>query len=946
MPPSGTDYDHTFVPDENSSGTLQLAELVSLVAMPDGEAVCMSLDGEISRMSLGAPLPPAALLVCHTPLTARRLRQDQLFALDVLELFAFAKPATFAAPTISGLCEALGFEKPPSPLAEAQALWQIRDSLLNTLADLPPKTREEAAAIAFQMGKGGWRWSDDVLAALDVVPDMARAAFSALSVWTALPEWEEGEPPAWSSPDHTPTGITSAEARTHLASILEASNGHEPRPQQSDYTSAISTAFTNTGSFVLAEAGTGTGKTLGYLAPAHLWSQKNHAPVWISTYTRNLQRQLETETKRLYPSAREHRKAVVIRKGRENYLCLLNFEEALRGSFARPGSLIALGLIARWISATHDGDIRGGDLPGWLAELIGGNRITFLADKRGECMHGACPHYKRCFIEHSVREARQADIVIANHALVMNAAAKGGVDEAFPPSRFIFDEGHHLFDAADNAFGVDLTGRTLSDLRKWLLGGEGKSSGRIRGLSKRMESITTSDGEETLKILDEIRTASMVLPADTWRERLKGGQPRGHSEVFLNAVQQLVLARDPESGETGYSLECALADLPADFLNEADTLRVHLVALADLIRRLRTLLTDETEEEKTDGKTETLSRKHLLANTLNTYVLEQLNGWTAVLKELHTGTPDLFVDWASLERYDGALIDVGLCRRHIDPTLPFVQTLGRQAASLVATSATLTDPGSDDEEGWATAEAETGAVHSPLPIFRARVPSPFDYVAQSRLLVVNDLPRGDIPRLAEAYRELFFAAGGGGLGLFTAIERLKQVHRLIHHPISAAGHQLYSQHVDGLDPQTLIDMFRADGNAFLLGTDAVRDGVDIPGDALRLLVFDKIPWPRSSLLMSARKAALGGSAYTERLTRQKLRQAYGRLIRRATDKGVFVILSPLPRPLKTAFAGVHAEWVSLAEAVDICRTFLGKTEATPENAGRTEEKAESLVKDC
>src|SRR3546814_1702427 len=94
----------------------------------------------------------------------------------------------------------------------------------------------------------------------------------------------------------------------------------------------------------------------------------------------------------------------------------------------------------------------GGDFPGWLADLFGPLRTLGLADRRGECIYSACQHYKKCFIERSVRAARQADIVVANHALVMIQAAMGGGDDGQLPARYVFDEGHHLFEAADSAF--------------------------------------------------------------------------------------------------------------------------------------------------------------------------------------------------------------------------------------------------------------------------------------------------------------------------------------------------------------------------------------------------------------------------------------------------------------------------------------------------------------
>jgi ATP-dependent DNA helicase DinG len=162
------------------------------------------------------------------------------------------------------------------------------------------------------------------------------------------------------------------------------------------------------------------------------------------------------------------------------------------------------------------------------------------------------------------------------------------------------------------------------------------------------------------------------------------------------------------------------------------------------------------------------------------------------------------------------------------------------------------------------------------------------------------------------------------LGLFTAIARLRVVHKRIGPALEAAGLDLYAQHVDGLDTATLVDIFRAEVDSCLLGTDAVRDGVDVPGRALRLIVFDRVPWPRPDIAHRARRAAFGGRDYEDRLTRLKLKQAYGRLIRRGDDQGVFVLLdSRLPSRLLGAFPeGVTVQRVGLAEVVAAVKGFL------------------------
>jgi ATP-dependent DNA helicase DinG len=193
-------------------------------------------------------------------------------------------------------------------------------------------------------------------------------------------------------------------------------------------------------------------------------------------------------------------------------------------------------------------------------------------------------------------------------------------------------------------------------------------------------------------------------------------------------------------------------------------------------------------------------------------------------------------------------------------------------------------------------------------------------------VVVGDVRKDDLGQVAGAYRALFEAAGGGALGLFTAIARLRAVHNRIAEPLERAGLTLLAQHIDGLDVSTLIEIFRAERNHCLLGTDAVRDGVDVPGRSLRLIVFDRVPWPRPDILHRARKAQFGGRAYDDMLTRLRLKQAFGRLVRRADDRGVFVMLDPMmPSRLAGAFPeGVEVQRTGLKEAVDIVGELLAE----------------------
>src|SRR5260221_1741578 len=144
-----------------------------------------------------------------------------------------------------------------------------------------------------------------------------------------------------------------------------------------------------------------------------------------------------------------------------------------------------------------------------------------------------------------------------------------------------------------------------------------------------------------------------------------------------------------------------------------------------------------------------------------------------MLRDVALAQPAEFVDWLSLARFEGLDHDVGMHRHWVDPTVAFIAAVATPAHGVVVTSATLTDGTGDTLGDWLAAEARTGTRHLARPAWRARVPSPFDYTAQTRIFIVTDVRREDAGQVAAAYRELFLASGGGALGLFTAIARLK-----------------------------------------------------------------------------------------------------------------------------------------------------------------------------
>ncbi len=891
----------------------------ALVLAADG-LLWLSAEGEVLHPNaeeaarLAREEPP---LVCHLPALCRRLGIGPFPALDLLELFAFVRPAEACVPTPRGLCRALDLPVPDNAEAMAQGLQRVAGLLLAGAGRVHPR---QAGGLAFALAREGWSWSSLLLQALGLNEATAPAA-RGLAVWERLPRWQDEGP----TPQPGQQPISEQEARSALAALRPP--GAEDRPQQADYASAVARAFQpppakDSPTVVLAEAGTGVGKTLGYLAPAGLWAERNEGTVYLSTFTRALQGQLEREVAALYPDPEERARKVVVRKGRENYLCLLNYAEAVNAANARPGDLLALALMARWALVSRDGDMVGGDFPGWLPDLVGRTRTLGLTDRRGECIYAACEHYGRCFIERSQRRAKRARLVISNHALMM-AQAAGALDEQSQPQRLVFDEGHHLFEAADQAFSLHLTGRETQELRRWILGGEGgRSAQRLRGLRRRLEDLVLDDAEAQTA-LQEALVATAALPGEGWRQRIATGSARGPAERLLAAVANQVEAYAGGRDE-GYDLECDTQPVQPEVMEAARALAKALGEIALPLRRLagrlQTLLDEEPELYDSDQR----RRLEGSLRSLGRRVLLRLEGWQEMLASLEASTPEGQIDWMAIDRADGRAVDVGLHRHWLDPMEPFAEVVLKGAQGVAVTSATLTGASGEAEADWEAAERRCGGSYLEIPAVRARVPSPFDYARQARVFIVGDVAKTRPEAQAGALFGLFQAAGGGGLGLFTAIQRLRAVHRHLAPRMAKAALPLYAQHVDPLDTGTLVDIFRSERESCLLGTDALRDGIDVPGDSLRLLVYDRVPWPRPDIRHRERRKAFGGKAYDEETVRRRLRQAFGRLIRRAEDRGVLIMLDgAFPSRFLTAFPEeVPVLRCGLAEAIAETRAFL------------------------
>lgn len=911
-------------PQTSTTPSITLPEIAVCTIAPR-KANILTTDGEVKTLphgQAGVLLSQKPALICHAPYTLSKLRTN-LMAFDVLDLFLFVHPTKFCVPTPHGLAKALQTNAYDAPEDVPMILIEATQTLLKDLQSFPEKKKEQLLDIAELMGLNGngWCWTPFVFAALgkEYDPKVPLNSRRALNVWKNLPEWEDSAPPP--PPSHLP--ITEEENANALRETLGHDHTSEDRPEQMAYSQTMRQIFNpkedlDEPHILLAEAGTGTGKTLGYLTPSTLWAKKNDGPVWISTYTKNLQQQIDQELLRIYDNPEIKDKKVAIRKGRENYLCLLNFEDAgLSAHLARtPSHPITLGIMARWVMETRTGDFTGTDFPSWAQSLYGFANTTGLSDKRGECLYSACDHYSRCFREVSIRSAQHADIIIANHALVMIETATAPQDKRLP-NRTIFDEGHHLFHAADSAFASHLTARETSELRRWVIGHEDGAKKRARGLKKRFEDIITDNAEIEKSLIAMLHHAKQ-LPSQGWSNRLREGVPQGPTEIFLSATLAQIRARTDEN-QAFYAQETDIFPITEHVAASIPALITALDDIKKPMMHLATTMQKMLEQDEGDIESDKRRRIDSLSQSIERRALNEVQPWIDMLKSLQSGEcPSHFSDWMEIEKKDGNPTDIGIYRHWVDPMKPFARSVLPHTHGMAITSATLTDR---DDEDWKNAQMLTGANYLSTQTKTFKTKSPFDYATQAKVLIINDVNKNNRAQVSAAYLALFKESKGGGLGIFTAITRLRAVYEDIYNKLGEKDIPLYAQHIDKMDTGTLTDIFREDVKSCLLGTDALRDGVDVPGESLKLMIFDRVPWARPNILHKARRKAFGEKSYDEMLTRMKLQQAFGRLIRRKDDKGIFIILDgATPTKLLSAFPeGIEIQRIGLQDALKIVK---------------------------
>ncbi len=670
--------------------------------------------------------------------------------------------------------------------------------------------------------------------------------------------------------------VTDPEALEDLltpgSAIAAALEPFEPRPGQRQLLRAVWKAFA-TERHLIAEAGTGTGKSLGYLLPAVAWAQAADERVVVATHTLNLQEQLIGKdlpvVSRALPTG-----GVALLKGRGQYLCRKLWSER-RGSAIAAEDRPFAARIAVWDAATATGDRGELMLYGQDEERFGSLSCEAVA-----CTGRHCPFYEGCYLFEARRRAEQAHVVVVNHALLLSDLARGG--GVLPEHAVVVcDEAHHLESEAAAHLGHILGERALDQYFRRLVRGPEEVE-RARGV------LPTVRGQlEAHRLLDPAQGGQgPIREAESYALQCEQS-----ATLCFGQLRSWAASRRPAAVAGRWTVRFAGPGTDdarfRGFVEEG-------AALADTLRGLARSLgaaADAIEETAWGGEPAAELR-----------ALGDRAGEVAGGLEQCIGTDPEWVTWCEVRLgRDGSPGVVTLHAAPIDPGRLLERLLFGAHRSVVLTSATLTVGGSFD-----FVRGRLGIQRGPEAerTDTLMVDSPFTYRDQALLCLPTDLrmssgsPAAMASAAAPFLVRLFAQTGGGALVLCTSHAMLRTLHQHLRGPLERQGIVCLAQGLDG-SRSALTAALRRDESTVVLGSASFWEGVDVAGPALRCLVIAQLPfWPPDMPLLQAhleRIAASGGNGFGELQLPQavlRFKQGFGRLIRRADDRGVVVVLDP------------------------------------------------------
>ena len=648
----------------------------------------------------------------------------------------------------------------------------------------------------------------------------------------------------------------------------------EDRPSQRDMARSIVRAY-NEGGVVLAEAGTGTGKSVAYLIPAIQWAIANGERTVVSTNTINLQEQLVRKDLPLLKRVIGDKFRFALVKGRGNYISIRRAKLAMQTQqvlFDDPQQR-SLTAVLEWLDTTKEGSLQ--DMPFTPVPEV----WEAVASESDVCLRAKCPHFEQCFYQKARREAAAAEVLVANHHLLFSDLAVRKAQENYtatvvlpPYRRIVLDEAHNIEDAATEHLGASLSRRSLFRTL-------GRLERRGKGLLPAIESkMRAADS-------DLIQTEVLRTIADELKPLLE--RLRAHSAEFFAMLEQLLL--NTEDGVL--RLTDSFNTHPA----WTGGLDIHHHNVSIQLETLMKGITNLREAVLVDRRwTEFLHEQLIELNGV-------MNRLLGAAEALHTGfapsDDGVLVRW--LERrmsLGGGDANVTIRAAPVDLAEVMRDALFDRVDTAVLTSATLAT-----RDGFGFVRRRLG-VGAGLRVREAIHPSPFEYETQATVVVPTDLPvpgAGDNPQfdraITQVVADLAAITNGGVFALFTSYRSLRSVATELRR---RGLHQRWPLFVQGEGTRTkLLDSFVGSGNGVLLGVASFWEGVDVPGDPLRGIVITKLPFKvPTEPLTAARIEAIernGGNSFAHYVLPHaalRLKQGFGRLIRTRSDRGSVVLM--------------------------------------------------------
>jgi ATP-dependent DNA helicase DinG len=636
-------------------------------------------------------------------------------------------------------------------------------------------------------------------------------------------------------------------------STLFADNGRiselmphfEPRPEQAKMADQAERCLLQ-GIHTIIEAGTGTGKSLAYLAPAIKYAVSRSEKAVVSTHTINLQEQLINKDIPFIAEALGFEFKAGLAKGRGNYLCLrrLKFvEENNRSLF--DGSPSQLKELRTWAETTNDGSLSS------LAMRPDHSLWESVRSEHGNCRGRKCPHYNKCFYYKARRELEACDVIVLNHSLLLSDLVLRAQGASILPaySAIVIDEAHNLRAVAEDHFGINISESQVNYL--------------LSGLYDRKKNRGLLTGIATEELL------SLVIKA---REAL---------DLFFTQVAEYYTETERDLGG-----KCLPGSLTDNLSEELRRLRL------EINRAIGALSDEEKESDSTEEIKRAMERLQVLERDIKQFVNQPDAQPAQNGAEEEAEQKRVSIYW--IECFKGRQPRYTLRSSPVEVGPEICRCLFDEYKSVLLTSATIAC--GKDETGFNFFANGIGLYN----FEHLELDAIFDYSRNAKIIVEADLPEPSHPaftaRAVQALKAHILGNHGGTLVLFTSYSMLRSFAEELEFWAIENGRVLLRQE-KGVSRTELIDKFRESGNAILLGTESFWQGVDVPGDALRCVVIMRLPFQmpthplvKGKIELMKKRGENPFMSYQVPMAIIRFKQGFGRLLRRKSDTGTIVIM--------------------------------------------------------